>query len=51
MDKIKTNRVNLHERLEKGIRFSILPQIFQNLIKITRELGLKYIWIDVFYII
>lgn len=41
MDEIKTKRANLHERLEKGIRLSELPQTFQNLIEVTRELGLK----------
>lgn len=41
MDEIKTNRANLHKGLEKGIRLSELPQTLQNLIEVTRELGLK----------
>lgn len=39
------------EDLKNGIATSFLPKTFQDAIKITRRLGVKYLWIDCFCII
>lgn len=36
---------NIQERL-KGFTFSELPKTFQDAIRVTRELGIQYLWID-----
>jgi hypothetical protein len=36
---------NLHHR-EKGFLISELPKTFQDAIRVTRELGVQYLWID-----
>lgn len=46
----RTEKGNLQERLQ-GIELSSLAQNFQDAIKITRDLGLRYIWIDALCII
>ncbi|KAL8299189.1 hypothetical protein RB594_008449 [Gaeumannomyces avenae] len=51
IDAIKTNRANLHERLEKGMRLSTLPRTLQDLIIVTQQLGLRYLWIDALCIV
>ena len=40
-----TTRGNLSDHLE-GIKFSKLPKTFQDAVTITRELGIRYLWID-----
>jgi len=40
-----TERATVPERLQ-GIRFDILPKMFQDAISITRILDIEYIWID-----
>jgi len=47
---IKTTKATLRANLQR-IEWSILPQTFQDAIKITRELGISYIWIDCLCII
>jgi len=42
---IKTTRGNLYDHL-RGISVSSLPKTFQDAIAITRQLGIRYIWID-----
>ncbi|KAH8774785.1 heterokaryon incompatibility protein-domain-containing protein [Diaporthe sp. PMI_573] len=37
--------------LKDGIALSFLPETFQDAVKITRRLGIKYLWIDCFCII
>lgn len=39
------------EDLKEGIAVSFLPKTFQDAIKITRRLGIKYLWIDCLCII
>lgn len=39
------------EDLKQGIAVSFLPKTFQDAIKITRRLGIKYLWIDCLCII
>lgn len=39
------------EDLKDGIALTFLPATFQDAIKITRHLGVKYIWIDCFCIV
>ncbi|KAK2767497.1 hypothetical protein FQN54_003654 [Arachnomyces sp. PD_36] len=39
------------EDLKNGIATSFLPKTFQDAIKITRRLGVKYLWIDCFCIV
>jgi len=47
---IKTTKATLRANLQ-CIEWSALPQTFQDAIKITRELGISYIWIDCLCII
>jgi hypothetical protein len=37
---------NVTVRMEKGFQITELPKTFQDAITITRELGLRYLWID-----
>lgn len=39
------------EDLQEGLAISLLPKTFQDAIKITRKLGIKYLWIDCLCII
>ncbi|KAL6825680.1 heterokaryon incompatibility domain-containing protein [Trichoderma sp. SZMC 28015] len=40
-----TTRDNINEHL-RGIQFSELPKTFQDAVIVTRELGIRYLWID-----
>jgi len=40
-----TNGDNIKARL-KGFGFSELPKTFQDAVRVTRELGIQYLWID-----
>lgn len=40
-----TYQNNIHERMG-GISFANLPRTFQDAVKVTRGLGIKYLWID-----
>ncbi|KAL7914087.1 heterokaryon incompatibility domain-containing protein [Trichoderma velutinum] len=40
-----TTRDNINDHLS-GIKFSSLPKTFQDAVIITRELGIRYLWID-----
>jgi len=40
-----TTRENLQER-KAGIKYDDLPQTFQDAVIVTKELGLRYLWID-----
>ena len=40
-----TNGDNIKARL-KGFSFSELPKTFQDAVRVTRELGIQYLWID-----
>ena len=40
-----TNSDNIKARL-KGFSFSELPKTFQDAVRVTRELGIQYLWID-----
>jgi hypothetical protein len=42
---IKTLKSNFSSH-QRGIRFANLPNTFQQAVKVAKELGLKYIWID-----
>jgi hypothetical protein len=42
---LRTTTDNLQEHIS-GISWSTLPKTFQDALKITRELGIDYIWID-----
>lgn len=42
---VKTTLANLHD-MASGISISTLPQVFQDAIQITRDLGVSYLWID-----
>ncbi|UPL01909.1 hypothetical protein LCI18_012843 [Fusarium solani-melongenae] len=46
-----TTRGNLKDHLELGIELKDLPQTFQDAVEITRELKLRYLWIDALCII
>lgn len=41
----RTTRQNIEEHMQ-GIHLEILPQTFKDAVLVTRELGLKYLWID-----
>jgi len=41
----RTKKQNIEEHMQ-GIHLEILPQTFQDAVLVTRELGLKYLWID-----
>jgi hypothetical protein len=43
---IKTLKEANLEEMKEGIAMSSLPQTFQDAIRVTRELGQRYIWID-----
>ena len=42
---LRTLTVNIEDRL-KSIPMNILPRTFRDAVKVTRGLGLRYIWID-----
>jgi hypothetical protein len=44
-DHFATYQCNIDERLA-GIKFADLPQRFQDAVTVTRELGIRYLWID-----
>ncbi|KAJ6014991.1 extracellular lipase [Penicillium herquei] len=46
----KTTKSNYHDRLE-GIRFADLPKTYADAVRITRSLGVRYLWIDALCII
>lgn len=41
-----TSKENLLERQNQGFELSILPQTLMDAIQVTREIGVRYIWID-----
>jgi hypothetical protein len=41
----RTLKENVERRME-GFKLDELPRTFQDAIQVTRELGIKYIWID-----
>lgn len=41
-----TTRKNEEQRMTKGFLVEKLPQTFQDAIRVTRELGQQYLWID-----
>ncbi len=47
---MKTTSENINARLE-SISFANLPKTFQDAVTVTRELGVKYLWIDALCII
>ena len=44
--KFCTSKDNLSERQNPGLRLEILPQTFRDAIQVTREVGIRYLWID-----
>lgn len=42
---VETRKGNLQEHF-KGIQFELLPKTFQDAAKVTKSLGLRYLWID-----
>lgn len=46
-----TTRDNLKKHMEQGIELKDLPQTFQDAVKFSRELGVRYLWIDALCII
>ncbi|CAG9937547.1 unnamed protein product [Clonostachys rosea f. rosea IK726] len=46
----RTLKGNYNERLD-GIQFKLLPVVFSQAIKITRAMGIRYLWIDALCII
>lgn len=49
-DFIKTKRSTLNQR-KLGIEWSTLPRTFQEAMRLTVKLGVRYLWIDALYII
>ncbi|KAJ5730254.1 extracellular lipase [Penicillium malachiteum] len=47
---LRTTKSNYHDRLEK-IRFADLPKTYADTVRITRSLGVRYLWIDALCII
>ena len=47
---LKTTTATIHEKMQQ-IEWHILPRTFQDAISITRELGIRYLWIDCLCII
>ncbi|KFX98655.1 hypothetical protein V490_02177 [Pseudogymnoascus sp. VKM F-3557] len=47
----KTIKQNIASRCTNGIPLSEIPQNFRDAVKITRELGIRYLWIDALCII
>lgn len=41
-----TTRKNIDNRVGEGIAFDELPTTFKDAVKVTRELGVQYLWID-----
>ncbi|KAH6981725.1 hypothetical protein BKA56DRAFT_632063 [Ilyonectria sp. MPI-CAGE-AT-0026] len=41
-----TTRKNIDNRVGEGFAFSELPSTFKDAVKVTRELGVQYLWID-----
>lgn len=41
-----TTTKNIDNRLERGIVYDELPATFKDAVKVTRELGIRYLWID-----
>ncbi|KAH6887075.1 heterokaryon incompatibility protein-domain-containing protein [Thelonectria olida] len=44
-DNVLTTRENIKRRLA-GIELQSLPQTFKDAIKVTREVGIRYLWVD-----
>lgn len=42
---IKTTSLNVHER-SAGIQWGDLPEVFQDTVRLSLRLGIRYIWID-----
>ncbi|KAH7124437.1 heterokaryon incompatibility protein-domain-containing protein [Dactylonectria macrodidyma] len=43
---IKTTTSNLQQRMVEGIQLSEMPKTIQDLVQVTRLLGLEYLWVD-----
>ncbi|KAK3402149.1 heterokaryon incompatibility protein-domain-containing protein [Sordaria brevicollis] len=50
-EKMKLNKKKNYPSLKKGVPFSSMPRLFQNVISIALHLGINYIWIDSFCIL
>lgn len=46
----RTLRINYEDR-KKGITYNSLPPVFQQAVKVTRGMGIRYLWIDALCII
>ncbi|KAF5585612.1 uncharacterized protein FSUBG_12387 [Fusarium subglutinans] len=47
----QTTKENIGYRMASGIEVIGLPKTIQNLIEVTRQIGLEYLWLDAFCII
>lgn len=47
----KLNSQNLRSRMKEGMLFSEMPRTIQDVVTVTRELGLSYLWIDALCIV
>ncbi|KPM36558.1 hypothetical protein AK830_g10019 [Neonectria ditissima] len=45
-DHFSSTRKNIHGRIKNGIALDELPATFKDAVKVTRELGIRYLWID-----
>ncbi|GAB1312711.1 Heterokaryon incompatibility domain-containing protein [Madurella fahalii] len=46
----RTLKANLAERLDR-IQFGLLPEVYKHAVRVTRGLGIRYLWIDALCII
>ncbi|KAK7423846.1 hypothetical protein QQZ08_008890 [Neonectria magnoliae] len=45
-DHFSSTSKNIHSRIKNGIAFAELPATFKDAVKVTRELDIRYLWID-----